>query len=37
MADLRPGHDYRASVAVLAGEPLEVTEHDADALINELG
>lgn len=37
MADLRPGHDYRASVAVLADEPLEVTEQDADALINELG
>lgn len=37
MADLTPGHDYRASVAVLGGEPLEVTEQDADTLITALG
>jgi 4'-phosphopantetheinyl transferase len=37
MADLRPGHDYRACVAVLGTEPLEVSEHDADDLITALG
>jgi 4'-phosphopantetheinyl transferase len=38
MADLAAaGHDYRASVAVIGGEPLEVTEQDADALITALG
>jgi 4'-phosphopantetheinyl transferase len=37
MADLSPGHDYRASVAVLSAEPPEVTEQDADALITALG
>jgi 4'-phosphopantetheinyl transferase len=38
MADLtRPGHDYRASVAVLADEDPEVTEQDADDLITALG
>lgn len=37
MADLAPGHDYRASVAVLGGEPLEVTEREADDLITALG
>jgi 4'-phosphopantetheinyl transferase len=37
MADLDPGHDYRASVAVLDTEPLAVTEHDADPLITALG
>jgi 4'-phosphopantetheinyl transferase len=38
MADLAAaGHDYRASVAVIGGEPLEVTEHDADASITALG
>jgi 4'-phosphopantetheinyl transferase len=37
MADLAPGHDYRASVAVLGGGPLEVTEQDADDLITALG
>jgi 4'-phosphopantetheinyl transferase len=38
MADLKPGHDYRASVAVLgAAEPLDVTEQDADADITALG
>ncbi len=37
MADLAPGHDYRASVAILGGGPLEVTEQDADGLITALG
>ena len=37
MADLSPGHDYRASVAVLSAESPEVTEQDADALIAALG
>jgi 4'-phosphopantetheinyl transferase len=41
MADLSPGHDYRACVAVLGSEPLTeplaVTEHDADELIAALG
>ena len=37
MADLRPGHDYRASVAVLADEELDVTEQDADPMVNALG
>jgi 4'-phosphopantetheinyl transferase len=37
MADLSPGHDYRASVAVLSAEAPEVTEQDADALITALG
>jgi hypothetical protein len=38
MADLKPGHDYRASVAVIgAAEPLAVTEQDADADITALG
>lgn len=37
MADLKPGHDYRASVAVLDDEPLDVVEQDADDLITALG
>jgi 4'-phosphopantetheinyl transferase len=37
LADLRPGHDYRACVAVLGTEPLEVSERDADDLITALG
>ncbi len=37
MADLRPGHDYRASVAVLADEDVDVREQDADGLIAALG
>jgi 4'-phosphopantetheinyl transferase len=37
LADLRPGHDYRACVAVLGTEPLEVGERDADDLITALG
>lgn len=37
MADLTPSHDYRASVAVLGEEDLEVTEQDADDLITALG
>ncbi len=37
MADLSPGHDYRASVAVIGGEPLAVTERDAEDLITALG
>jgi len=38
MADLAPGHDYRASVAILTTEePLEVTERDADIDITTLG
>jgi 4'-phosphopantetheinyl transferase len=38
MADLEPGHDYRASVAILSAEDaLEVTEQDADAEITALG
>lgn len=37
MADLRPGHDYRACVAVFGTEPLDVTEQDADELIATLG
>jgi 4'-phosphopantetheinyl transferase len=37
MADLRPGHDYRASVAAIGESPLEITEQDADDLITALG
>jgi 4'-phosphopantetheinyl transferase len=37
MADLGPGHDYRASVAVFGDEPLEVAEQEADDLITALG
>jgi 4'-phosphopantetheinyl transferase len=37
MADLHPGHDYRASVAAVADTPLEITEQDADNLITALG
>jgi len=38
MADLKPGHDYRASVAVIgAADPLALTKQDADADITALG
>ncbi|MGH3758311.1 4'-phosphopantetheinyl transferase family protein [Actinophytocola sp.] len=37
LADLAPGHDYRASVATIGDEPLSVREHDADDLITALG
>lgn len=37
MADLHPGHDYRASVAAIAESALEITEQDADDLITALG
>lgn len=37
LADLAPGHDYRASVAIFGDEPPQVREQDADELITALG
>jgi 4'-phosphopantetheinyl transferase len=37
MADLAAGDGYRASVAVIAGEPPQVVERQADDLIRSLG